>query len=63
MMILKLRVTPDGMYYFCLETENYRIPFHYESKRKEWMIQNAHQILEDFKDTTFEEDLSESHRK
>jgi len=59
---IKLRVDPNGMYFLVLETENYRIPFHYESKRKDSMAKIANDISEDL-NATFEEDLSETYWK
>ncbi len=59
---IKLRVDPNGMYFLVLETENFRIPFHYESKRKDSMAKIANDISEDL-NATFEEDLSEPYWK
>ena len=59
---IKLRVDPNGIFFLVLETENFRIPFHYESKRKDSMAKIATDISEDL-NATFEEDLSEPHWK
>lgn len=59
---IKLRIDPTGLYFLCLETKNCLISFHYESKRKDSMVQIANDLCEDL-NATFEEDLSEPNWK